>query len=686
MKPLATEIEGIEHGGDLAPIVDVAKRIEAEIPSLRGEQLLAARKLASRAWGAAARLSQGLEAAEMFAKAYVHLYDTGDFHQLAGATEILQALFADDPCQWGPHVARFLALEQFAVACSPGEWDSDARWWHKDVDWGTAGTPPDKLRIVTSTGEVILTKGPDAERPYAIHLERRSPRNAAVPEGGEAPAGIASVWVPEVRDLGTAGVEIGTGAMMVREPGWSRIFWCPVERRWKEDTVPEVLMKRGLSPALDEVYSYAFEELNRDILPAMRALREWEGKIDSLAIHEYDPAFRAIPEHTAKRAEEAISQANRLLDEVAKAHDRSLRRRVRMQRGLVRVREVLSLLDNANHGERVDVAAVSDPKAVRRTSGATGEKEAVLAALDAFATNTRIDTMRESGIDRFAQDSDVVAKLLEMAKDDLRIGDSAEATRVLQRWKNPEIAAWLEGRISGEAGHHTGLEDRYEGSVPYWEKAAADGSDPILQEKAIHKLGIVKEAERDAAAAALARLAPVYVAPARQVQAVEELVRLHRPAVLREVVLLLRYPSAREKAAKGLSTDASSPALEELLWAQNEAWRFKRRMRRGKELEDDPKALLATWKGRLERKGALDKLRAAGLDGFEANLLGLLDPRRLIEDKWLEEAFGRGGTSAPETLATLAQPTELTRDWARKAGQGSDDDRLLPLLSPGAKS
>jgi len=298
VKPLATELAGLEHGSDSAALVDLAKRIEAEVPSLRGGQLLATRKLAARAWDAAARLTKGPDDAEMFARAYVHMYDAGDFHHLAAAAEILQALFADDPCAWGPHVERFLALEDFAIACSPGEWDSDARWCRKDVDWGSGGVPPDKLRIVTSTGEVILTKGPDADRPYPLRLKRRAPRNAGVPEGGDAPAGIASVWVPEVRDLGTAGVEIGGGAMSVREPGWSRIFWCPGERQWKDDTVPEALMKRGLSPALEELQAYGSDEVNLDLLPSMRALRDWEGKIDSLAIHEFDPASKGFPAHT----------------------------------------------------------------------------------------------------------------------------------------------------------------------------------------------------------------------------------------------------------------------------------------------------------------------------------------------------------------------------------------------------
>jgi len=322
--------------------------------------------------------------------------------------EALSGYFRGDPLEWNEGFELVKELEAY-------------RCWE---EFGAVGTARCRHRYDgvrwnhNSLPELYRLIGTDGSERHVSVLPR-------------TPAGLSEVWVPSVESMGTVGAS-SFGAVNQVKACWHRVFWCPVARAWKKNTVAEQLerSRRGVCAYLRR----QLDEERNDATSVLSTLEFFDRKIDTLARFHYEPRKYAL----RGKWSELFERVNESLDRLEPIQERSFRRRAYIRPAFDRLRKIEELLAEIRQGNPVDITAVRGVDWTEVYTGNIDEEEATLRALSTFDPGTIRHALEWSQTRKHRDSEKVVAAVVRLTNELELAGVRKLARKLLDAWNvNP---------------------------------------------------------------------------------------------------------------------------------------------------------------------------------------------------------------------------------------------------------
>jgi len=253
----------------------------------------------------------------------------------------------------------------------------------------------------------------------ARFLIRRRGGDAVAGAPPDTADGVDSVWIPA---MNVAAADPGDGA------AWWRIFWCPVEIRWTERTIPEELAQRT-----GGVYRWLARQLaleREDTQAVAQALAVYDLVLENLATHELTADGRQLQ----PGARSNFRRATRALRELVRRNELALRRRAFLSPALAYVHRIHELHRDAGEGVQVDLARLGPWKPVADVAEADPDR--VVQALSGFHLEARLGTLRGEAIRYLGDSSSVRATVDSLARNPFSLPEERKAAEdLIDHWE-----------------------------------------------------------------------------------------------------------------------------------------------------------------------------------------------------------------------------------------------------------
>lgn len=484
------------------------------------------------------------------------------------------------------------------------------------------------------------------------------------------PDDILRVEVPRTVFAGYSNVMTNLGPAYKFESFWYRVFWCPVARQWKTQTVPERLL--AASVPVCRFLDVHFNGEHRLAGDARGYLHTCNSSLDRF-VRLYDARTNSLRDYGGRDRD--LETLNRTVRGALDANERSLRYRAWLQPAFDRLDRIDAMRVRALKGEQVDPTPLMppDPKSIKR--------EAIVAILNGFDCRARADKLKGKAIRKLKDDAEIVALVLGLAKNEFVLFDTRRAAfALLTEWRHAAFNEWVKAELMASETPLTVA--WYAGDVraepEWWARLLNKQRHYQLHKYACQRIGVLAR-DDERFAALLKKEAVTQPLPYTQLLALKALADAGRYDDVIATVCDVRYPAAREAVMTTLSSRQRSYArvLEVLVQAQMEA-RYLQRQGYGEKPPAKPidaKAFREKYLAKLEEAKALAKLPdTPAVQAFLKGLDALLDAYQLSDDYMLQEFVERGSTICdkmhvtPRSIAwlkILVEQTTSSDTWAR---------------------